>query len=188
MSPAGHARRCGLKLVPGLGLSGSLSLNLGLAAGLFGALTRPAHALEPPTGAIVLTVGGRVRNNNDGRRAQFDMAMLEALPQQVVVTRTPWFSQARRFTGPLLRDVLSAAGAQGTLLRLIALNDYQVDMPFDDTQRHDVLIARLLDDKPMAVRDKGPLLIIYPFDARPALRSAVYYSRSAWQLRTIDVL
>ena len=160
----------------------------GLCAGLLGALTGAAHALEPPTGAVVLTVGGRVRHSNDGRRAQFDMAMLEALAQQVVVTRTPWFSQARRFTGPLLRDVLSAAGAQGTMLRLGALNDYQVDMPFDDAQRHDVIIARLLDDKPMAVRDKGPLFIIYPFDARPELRSAIYYSRSAWQLRTIDVL
>jgi hypothetical protein len=40
----------------------------------------------------------------------------------------------------------------------------------------------------MAVRDKGPLFVIYPFDARPELRGAVYYSRSAWQLRTIDVL
>jgi hypothetical protein len=60
-------------------------------------------------------------------------------------------------------------------------------MPFDDTQRYDVLLARLLDDQPMTVRDKGPLFAIYPFDARPELRSAVYYSRSAWQLRTIEV-
>ena len=159
-----------------------------LAPALLGTLCSRAQALEPPTTVVVLTVGGRVRNTNDGRRAQFDMPMLEALPQQHVVTRTPWFSQARRFTGPLLRDVLAAAGAQGTLLRLVALNDYQVDMPYDDSQRHDVIVARLLDGKPMTVRDKGPLFVIYPFDARPELRSAVYYSRSAWQLRTIEVL
>lgn len=159
-----------------------------LAPGLLGALCSGAQALEPPTAVVVLTVGGRVRNTNDGRRAQFDMPMLEALPQHHVVTRTPWFAQARRFTGPLLRDVLAAAGAQGTMLRLVALNDYQVDMPYDDSQRHDVIVARLLDDKPMALRDKGPLFVIYPFDARPELRSAVYYSRSAWQLRTIEVL
>lgn len=159
-----------------------------LAPGLLGALYSGAKALEPPTAAVVLTVGGRVRNTNDGRRAQFDMPMLEALPQQNVVTRTPWFALARRFTGPLLRDVLAAAGAQGTVLRLVALNDYQVDMPYDDSQRHDVIVARLLDGKPMTVRDKGPLFVIYPFDARPELRSAVYYSRSAWQLRTIEVL
>jgi hypothetical protein len=113
--------------------------------------------------------------------------MLEQLPQHSFVTRTPWYSTPRKFTGPLLRDVLAAAGAQGTNLRAIALNDYRVDLPFDDTQRYDVLLARLLDDKPMPVRDKGPLFIIYPFDAHSELRNTVYYSRSAWQLKTIDV-
>ena len=169
---AGRARRDWLKLAPGL----------------LGVLSTSAMALEPPTGVVVLTVGGRVSNTNDGRHAQFDMPMLAGLPQQHTVTRTPWYAKARRFTGPLLRDVLAAAGAQGTLLRLVALNDYQVDMPHVDAQRHDVIIARLLDDKPMAVRDKGPLFVIYPFDARPELRSAIYYSRSVWQLRTIEML
>jgi len=148
----------------------------------------PARALERAAGPVVLTVGGRVRMPNDGRVAHFDMAMLAALPQTSFSTRTPWYAQARRFTGPLLRDVLSAAGAHGTLIRLMALNDYKVDMPYDDAQRHDVILARLLDDRPMAVRDKGPLFVIYPFDAHPELRGAVYYSRSAWQLRTIDVI
>jgi hypothetical protein len=148
----------------------------------------PVHALEAPTGAVVLTLQGRVRIPNDGKRVLFDMAMLEAMPQHTHQTRTPWYAQARRFTGPLLRDVLAAAGAQGSTLRLVALNDYQVDMPMDDAMRHDVIIARLMDDKPMTVRDKGPLFIIYPFDAQPELRSAVYYGRSAWQLRTIEVL
>ena len=147
----------------------------------------PALALDAPRGSVVLTVSGRVRNPNEGALAQFDMAMLAALPQQSFSTRTPWYAQPRRFGGPLLRDVLKAAGASGTALRLIALNDYRVEMPFDDTQRYDVLLARLLDDQPMTVRDKGPLFAIYPFDARPELRSAVYYSRSAWQLRTIEV-
>ena len=148
----------------------------------------PARALDTPAGAVVLTVQGRVRVPNDGKRAQFDMPMLEALPQRTHQTKTPWYAQARRFTGPLLRDVLAATGAQGSNLRLIALNDYQVDMPMDDAMRHDVIIARLMDDKPMTVRDKGPLFIIYPFDAQPELRSAIYYGRSAWQLRTIEVL
>ena len=39
----------------------------------------------------------------------------------------------------------------------------------------------------MPVRDKGPLFIIYPFDSSAELRSEPYYSRSAWQLRTIEV-
>ncbi len=155
---------------------------LGLAA-----LAWPALALEAPGGPVVLTVSGRVAKRNAGLEAQFDMAMLAALPQHSFTTRTPWYSQARRFTGPLLRDVLAAAGAQGSVLRLTARNDYRVDIPMQDAQQFGVIVARLLDDKPMAVRDKGPLFVIYPFDANADLRSAVYYSRSAWQLRAIDV-
>jgi len=147
-----------------------------------------ARALDRPSGPVVLTVVGRVGRPNSGDVAQFDMAMLEQLPQQSFVTSTPWYTGPRKFTGPLLRDVLSACGAQGSNLRAIALNDYRVDLPFEDTQRFDVLMARLLDDKPMAIRDKGPLFIIYPFDLHPELRSTVYYSRSAWQLKTLQVL
>jgi hypothetical protein len=147
-----------------------------------------SRALDAPREPIVLTVSGRVHSHNLGTAAAFDMPMLAALPQRLCVTRTPWYARPRQFTGPLLRDVLAAAGAQGSMLRLKALNDYQVDMPWQDTQRHDVLLARLLDEAPMSVRDKGPLMVIYPFDAQPELRTAVYYSRSAWQLHTIDVL
>ena len=146
-----------------------------------------AWALDKPSGAVVLTVYGRVRKPNAGSAAQFDMAMLEELPQHSFVTRTPWYSTARKFSGPLLRDVLAACGAQGSNLRAIALNDYRVDLPFQDTQRFDVLLALALDDKPMAVRDKGPLFIIYPFDSSAELRTTVYYSRSAWQLKSLEV-
>jgi hypothetical protein len=68
-------------------------------------------------GPVVLTVSGRVRQVNDGAVAHFDMTMLEAFQQQSMTTRTPWFAQARRFTGPLLRDVLAQAGAHGSMLR-----------------------------------------------------------------------
>jgi hypothetical protein len=150
-------------------------------------LTGHARALEAPTGAVVLTISGQVRSPNDGTSAHFDMAMLERLPQTSFTTRTPWYSQARQFTGPLLRDALRAAGAHGTQLRARALNDYRVDIPFDDAQRFDLILARLLDGAPMPVRDRGPLFAVYPFDALPELRNAVYYSRSAWQLRSIEV-
>lgn len=147
----------------------------------------PAWALEAPEGPVVLSLNGRVRQTNRGASAVFDMAMLERLPQASYSTRTPWYAQPRKFTGPLLRDVLAAAGSHGEQLRAMALNDYRVEIPVEDAQRHDVLVARLLDDKPMPVRDKGPLFIIYPFDQKSSLRSALYYSRCAWQLKAIEV-
>jgi hypothetical protein len=159
-----------------------------LALGLAGCLLAHATlALDPPAGPVVLTLSGKVGKPNAGDRVVFDMTMLERLPQHSFSARTPWYPQPRKFTGPLLRDVLAAAGAKGQMLKAVALNDYVVDIPFEDAQQHDVILARLLDDKPMPVREKGPLFIVYPFDSKPELRNAVYFSRSAWQLKAIQV-
>jgi hypothetical protein len=150
----------------------------------------PAWAADPlakPKGKVVLSVTGAVARANAGDRADFDMAMLDALPQHSFVTATPWFKTARRFSGPLLRDVMAAAGVKGTTLSAVALNDYKVEIPAEDAQRFKVLMATRLDEQPMPVREKGPLFIIYPYDDSADLRSERYYSRSAWQLRTLNV-
>ena len=153
-------------------------------------LLRPAAAmaLEPPAGDVVLSFSGRLADAPRAGRVGFDMAMLERMPQTSYVTHTPWYVGPRRFTGPLLRDLLQAVGARGTQLRVTALNDYRVDIPADDARRWDVIVARLLDGRPMTVRDKGPLFLMYPLDDDAALRSPLYFSRCAWQLASIEVL
>jgi hypothetical protein len=40
----------------------------------------------------------------------------------------------------------------------------------------------------MSVRDKGPLWVIYPYDAVPEYKSERIYARSIWQLVSIEVL
>lgn len=140
-----------------------------------------------PTGDVVLTIGGKVSKPNAGAQAVFDMKMLEALPQHSFTTRTPWYADPVRFTGPLLRDVLAAAGANGSKIVAVALNDYRTEIPFSDAMRHDVVVARLMNDKPMPVREKGPLFIVYPFDSKTELKTELYYSRAAWQLNQLQV-
>jgi hypothetical protein len=111
------------------------------------------------------------------RLAVFDLALLDQLPQHSFSTRTPWYPDARKFSGVLLSDLLKA----------VALNDYRVEIPVEDLVRHGAMIASQLDGKPIAVRDKGPLLIIYPFDDKPELRTAVHYSRAIWQLKGLEL-
>ena len=148
----------------------------------------PAHALEAPTGNVILTITGNLIQTNDNGAASFDLALLQTLPQHSFSTTTPWYPQPRKFAGVLLRDLLAAVGAPGSsTLRAAALNDYRVDIPGEDATRHGAMLAYLLDDKPMSVREKGPLVIIYPFDAQPELRNAVNYSRAIWQLRSLDL-
>ena len=144
-------------------------------------------ALDPPVGKVILSITGKIRNRNDGEAAAFDIAALARLPQHSFFTRTPWYPQPRKFTGVLLSELLSEVGAQGQTLKAIALNDYRVDIPSDDLTRNGALLAYLLDDKPMPVRDRGPLAIIYPFDEKPELRTAVHYSRAVWQLKRLEL-
>jgi len=159
----------------------------GLAAAL--CVLLPAHATEPAPAPArpLLTLIGNLQQRNTPEGLALDLAALEKLPSLSFSTRTPWYPQPRKFTGVRLRDLLAAAGARGTVVRAVALNDYRVDIPIDDVNATDAMVAWLLDDKPMSVRDKGPLVIIYPFDDRPELRTAIHYGRAVWQLRSIEI-
>jgi len=148
-------------------------------SGAVAAQTRPE-----PQGPVILTVSGAV----DLADADFDLALLEALPQRETRTATPWYEGEQTFTGPLLSDLMAAVGATGTALRIVALNDYATTVPLDDAARFPVILATRHNGAPMSVRDKGPLFVIYPFDEFPELHNEVYFSRSAWQVRLIEVL
>lgn len=144
-------------------------------------------ALDKPIGPAVLRISGLVTQPNMQQQAVFDMAMLQALPQHSFTTQTPWYAEPVKFTGPLLRDVLAAAGAKGEGITAIALNDYRTEIPFSDALKYDLIVATLMNDQPMPVREKGPLFLVYPFDSKAELQAATFYNRSAWQLRALQI-
>jgi len=143
--------------------------------------------LPPPHTAPILTMTGTITHTNAAAGAAFDAEMLAALPRQTIVTTTPWYDGARTFEGPLLRDVLAVVGASGRTLKIAALNDYAADVPFADALAYNVVIADRIDGKPIPVRERGPLFIIYPFDQIPQLKTEQYYQRSVWQVKSIEV-
>jgi hypothetical protein len=149
--------------------------------------TLPAAALDAPTGTPVLTVTGAIANTNSPDGAVFDMEMLNALAQHTTVTETPWTEGEVSFAGPLGRAILEAVGASGTELEVTALNDYAAKVPVADLVENDVILATTMDGKPMSVRDKGPLFLIYPFDQNPDLFNEIYFNRSVWQIKSITV-
>lgn len=159
----------------------------GAAWGLAAGLPMGAHAQEAAAPKAILTIAGNVQKRAGTDTHEFDLAMLARLPQHSFVTKTPWYAQPRKFTGVLLKDLLAAVGGSGQTLRAMALNDYRVEIPAEDWLQHGAMLAYLLDDKPMTVREKGPLVIIYPFDDKREVRTAVHYGRAVWQLRSLDL-
>ena len=112
---------------------------------------------------------------------------LKALPQHSLVTKSPWYPGPVKFTGPLLRDVLAKLHIDGHDLEVMSLDDYKIQVPMADIQQYNVVIAHSLNDAPLPMKAKGPLMVAYPFDSQPELQSYVYYGRSVWQLNSITV-
>lgn len=147
-----------------------------------------AQGLPMPTGPVILTLRGDLAHANSDGAAMFDLAMLDALEQRETITATPWHEGVQTFTGPRIATILAAAGARGTDLRIIAINDYAASMPWQDSQDHPVILASRRNGQTLSVRETGPLFVIYPFDEQPDLRDEVYFSRSVWQVQAIEVL
>jgi hypothetical protein len=159
----------------------------GVAAAALCMSMASAWAQAAPKGRVVLTVSGAIAKTNAGKTHQFDMAMIDALPQHTFTTRTPWYDKAVTFSGPRLSDLIALVGGKGTVMHASAINDYKITIPLSDAVEHPVIMASRIDGKPIPVREKGPLFVVYPFDSSATLRSSVYYERSIWQLKSIHI-
>lgn len=151
-------------------------------------LISPNLFAQSPKGQPVLTVTGNITVANQDDTWIFDRAMLEALPQEKIITATPWYDEVSEFEGPLVSAILEAVGADfSDNLRVIALNDYSAVVPASDFIEHAVIFAMKRNGEVLRVRDKGPLFLVYPFDSNPALKTEVYYNRSVWQIKAIEI-
>ncbi len=146
-----------------------------------------AEGMAMPQGDAILTVTGAITNTNGEGAATFDLAMLEALPGHETRTTTPWYDGAQDFSGPLGSALLEAVGATGDTLVVTAINDYVTEIPVSDFETWPVILATRYNGQIMSVRDKGPLFVIYPFDSDATLNTEIYYGRSAWQVKSIEV-
>lgn len=146
-----------------------------------------ASPLPPPTGEVILTVSGDIDRPNVGDEARFDRDMLMTLSPMVIETHTPWRSGPGRYEGPLFRAVLAAVGANGDRVRVRALNDYEAEIPVSDLHDYDVILAMTRNGEEMAIRDFGPLFVLYPFDDHPELLTETIRFRSVWQVGHLHV-
>lgn len=120
-----------------------------------------------------------------------DMAGLLALPNRDLLTSLPpslGSAGVHRWRGVPLRLLAERLGAgPGQTLQLSALNDYTVTIPWSDLVRYDPIVAYQRNGVALSVREKGPTMLIYPFDAAPELHVQQYLNRSIWQIHGITV-
>lgn len=134
--------------------------------------------------SVILTVDGKIAG---GVPLDFTSAQLEAIGSATIATSTPWHDGKPAFEGVPMSALLAHVGATGEVAEVLALNNYRTTIPLADFSEYPVILALKQDGEYMTVRNKGPLFIIYPFDDYDELRTDLYYSRSAWQVRSITI-
>lgn len=131
---------------------------------------------------VVLTV---MRPN--GEPQTYAMEALEALGVKTITTTTSWTDGPVRFEGVPVAAILDAAGGAPTTVKAIAINDYSADLPADELRRYPAIVATRMNGERMALRDKGPLWIVYPRDDFPELNDEKHNFKWVWQLKALEL-
>ena len=150
--------------------------------------TVPVWAAGPPPKPL-LTVSGSIGRVNNASTDSYDFseAQFLKLATASITTATSW-TPTSVFVGPLLVDVMQAAGVTSGTLTFKTLNDYSAPIPWEDLVRYGVILAHSQDGQRLNNKRWGPLWTIYPRDQNPvALKGPIAESRFIWQVNRIEV-
>ena len=171
---------------------------------------RPAATSVRSAPAILTVTGAIARTNRPGfdkvfdvlmgkhgvafdRAYAFDYAMVARLPVTTISATLEYDGQKHALSGPLLTDVLQAAGAtpsDSTRLSLRAVDGYAPQMTLADARRFGFIVATHRDAKPLALGGLGPLWAVYAADRFADMMAKPLSQRFAtcpWGLYHIDV-
>lgn len=147
-----------------------------------------AGTLAVPQGKVILTIEGAIsQTNTSGGKATLDMGMLKDLGVRSFKTKTPWLEGVSEFYGVMMSDVMTAAGATGQIVEAFAADDYSNEIARVDFEKYNVILVLFMDGKRLDPEDKGPLWIMYPFDAHPTIDIDEKSAHAVWQLTRLVV-
>ncbi|WP_119154042.1 molybdopterin-dependent oxidoreductase [Caldimonas tepidiphila] len=169
----------------------------------------PQPARQP--GPALLTLSGAVERTNRGaldpaldqlmvkhqvsfgKARTLDTAALAAMPAVTIRPTLEYDRKPHTLAGPLLADVLQAAGAPqqpSTTLLLRAIDGYAVALPLMQARRQRFIVATHLDGRPLPLGGLGPLWAVYDADRVPEMAARPVEERFAqcpWGLYHIEV-
>jgi hypothetical protein len=183
------------------------------AAALAGAMPLLARAAPAANlaGPALLTVTGAIARPNRGpfdpaldqmmhkqklgfdKAYAMDYAALSRLPALTIRPTLEYDGKAHQLRGPLLLDVLKAAGAtlnEATRLTLRAVDGFAVSITVEKARRQRFVVATELDGKPMALGGLGPLWAVIDADRIAELSAKPVNERFGecpWALYHIEV-
>jgi hypothetical protein len=156
---------------------------------LFAARALAAAVLFATPHAMARADESALTLSRDTKTIELTLDDLAALPQVTIVTENEFSDGEVAYRGPLARDVLAQFGLDHEPeVRFIAANDYFVDIPTEDFQDYDAILAMEADGRPLSRREKGPLWLMYPISDHGELSDPIYLRRLIWQVVRIESL
>ena len=138
----------------------------------------------PPSGKVVLLLQAA-----DETTQSCDMASFDSLPQHSIETRLPVsleIAGKNTWSGVYLADIARELGAKPeSSIELIALNDYIVTIPMSDILIYNPVLASRVNGDLIPIRNKGPFILIYPFDQNNEINTALYQDYTIWMVHEI---
>lgn len=122
----------------------------------------------------------------------FDFAALMALKKVQIKPTLEYDKKVHTLHGPLLTDVVAAAGAPADAARILlrAIDGYNVIVSLTDAKKYQFIVATHLDGHPMPLGGLGPLWAVYDADRFPEMAAKPVSDRFGlcpWGLYHIEV-
>ena len=183
----------------------------GLGAMALAPLAQASHHKQPGRGPTLLTVTGAISRANRGpfdpaldqmmykqqlrfdKAHAFDFEALVSLPAIRIEPTLEYDGKPHALRGPLLTDVLRAAGAvlaDQAHVTMRAIDGYAPTITVQALRRWRFIVATHLDDRPMALGGLGPLWAIFDADRFAdivALPVTQRFAQCPWGLYHIEV-
>lgn len=98
------------------------------------------------------------------------VAELEQLTQSEVTVYDHYWEEHRRYSGPLLRDLVAKFAPTATTIEMTAIDDYRATFEAAEWDAFNVLLATRDEGSRMSVSDKGPIRIVIHHDDLEEIR------------------
>ncbi|MBD1574469.1 hypothetical protein HC725_14495 [Vibrio sp. S17_S38] len=124
--------------------------------------------------------------SSSGYRKILSREELEALPQESFTTSTPWTKNPHTYQGPRLSLVTSNFPQPFQSIKVYGINGYAYDIKEKELKKYPFILAMKQDGKRMALRNKGPLWVLLPFNQYPKVDSIdEMLNKFVWQVNRI---
>lgn len=156
-------------------MSGCTPASAGSISTVIPPTIEPGDQIPSPKEEVILTISGDIGITNVGDTLQFDMPTLESLGLVQYSVHDPYRVsdddpsrlEVVTYAGVLMsnfKDYLQVSESAKNF-HIVALDDYQVDLSFDEIEKWPILLATRSNGEYMNVEKSGPTRIVFPYDS-----------------------